>query len=189
MSPVTHFLASWLVATGPVLERRDVALITFAGVAPDIDGLGAIPELATRHMSHPLDWFSRCHHLLAHNLAFAVLAAIGVFALARRRWLAAGLALLVIHLHFLMDLIGSRGPDGYNWPIPYFEPFSSKLQLTWSGQWALNSWQNIAIACGFVCLVIFRAVQTGNSPVRIFSPAADQKVIDVLRARFPRTVT
>lgn len=189
MSPVTHFLASWLVATGPVLERRDVALITFAGVAPDIDGLGAIPELVTRHTSHPLDWFSRYHHLLAHNLTFAVLAAIGVFALARRRCLTGGLAFLAIHLHFLMDLIGSRGPDGYNWPIPYFEPFSSKLQLTWSGQRALNSWQNIASTCGLVCLVIFCAVQTGNSPVEIFSPVFDHKVVEALRGRFHRTAT
>lgn len=189
MSPVTHFLASWLVATEPVLERRDVALITFAGVAPDIDGLGAIPELVTRHTPHPLDWFSRYHHLLAHNLTFAALAAIAVFALARRRWLASGLAFLAIHLHFLMDLIGSRGPDGYNWPIPYFEPFSSKLQLIWSGQWALNSWQNIAITCGLVCLVIFRTIQTGNSPVAIFSPASDQRVVEAVRTRFSRTVT
>ena len=189
MSPVTHFLASWLVASVPWLERRDVALVTFAGVAPDLDGLGAIPELLTRHTSHPLDWFSRYHHLLAHNLIFAVLVAIVVFALSQRRWLTTALAFLAVHLHFAMDLLGSRGPDGYNWPIPYLEPFSSKLQLAWSGQWTLNSWQNVVLTCVLICLTIYRAIQTGSSPVAIFSPSADRRVVQVLRARFRHAPT
>ena len=189
MSPVTHLLASWLVASVPKLERRDVALITFAGVAPDLDGLGAIPELLTRHSSHPLDWFSRYHHVLAHNLTFAVLAAIAVFVLSKRRWLTAGLAFLTVHLHLAMDLLGSRGPDGYNWPIPYLEPFSSKLQLAWSGQWVLNSWQNVAITCVLLCLTIIRAIQTGSSPVSVFSPGVDRKVVEALRARWSRVAT
>jgi len=186
MSPVTHFLASWLVASLPKLERRDVALVIFAGVAPDVDGLGAILELLTRHTSHPLEWFSRYHHVLAHNLTFAVLVAIAVFALGRRRWLTTGLAFLTVQLHFAMDLVGSRGPDGYNWPIPYLEPFSSKFQLAWSGQWSLNSWQNLAITCVVLCLTIARAIQIGRSPVAIFSPDADRRVIQVLRAHLLR---
>jgi len=183
MSPVTHFLASWLVASLPGLDRRDVALVTLAGVAPDLDGLGAIPELLTRQTPHPLDWFSRYHHVLAHNLTFAVLVTLAVFALGQRRWLTTALALLTVHLHFAMDVLGSRGPDGYNWPIPYLEPFSSKLQLAWSGQWALNSWENVVLTSVLICLTISRAIQTGSSPVAIFSPGADQKVVHALRAR------
>lgn len=189
MSPVTHFLTSWLVASIPRLERRDVALITLAGVAPDVDGLGAIPELLTRYTSHPLDWFSRYHHVLAHNLTFAVVVAIAVFTLGKRRWITATLAFLTVHLHFAMDLLGSRGPDGYNWPIPYLEPFSSRLQLAWSGQWALNSWQNVVLTCVLLCLTIFRAIQTGCSPVAIFSPSADRRVVEALRARWSRVIT
>lgn len=186
MSPVTHFLASWVLASFPNLERRDVTLVTTAGVAPDIDGLGIIPELATRHSSHPLDWFSRYHHLLAHNLLFAVVVAIAVLAFARRRWLAAVLAFLAVRLHFFMDVLGSRGPDGYNWPIPYFEPFSSRVQIAWSGQWALNAWQNIVITLALLVWTVIRAVQIGRSPVEIFSPSADRKVIAALRHRWSR---
>ena len=188
MSPVTHFLASWTLASFPRLERRDAALVTLAGVAPDVDGLGAIPELLTRYSSHPLDWFTGYHHLLAHNLLFAIVIAIVVFAFAKRRWLTALLAVVAVHLHFLMDVLGSRGPDGYNWPIPYLAPFSSRVQIFWSGQWALNSWQNIAITCGLLTLIVVRALQTGRSPVEIFSPAADKQVVAALRRRSPRAV-
>lgn len=183
MSPVTHFLASWTLASFPRLGRRDVALTTLAGVAPDIDGLGAIPELLTRHSSHPLDWFTRYHHLLAHNLLFAMVIAIVVFAFAKRRWLTALMALVAVHLHFLMDVLGSRGPDGYNWPIPYLAPFSSRVQISWSGQWTPNSWQNIAITCALLTLIVVRALQTGRSPVEIFSTAADKQVVAALRRR------
>jgi hypothetical protein len=189
MSPVTHFLASWVIASFPRLERRDVALVTFAGIAPDVDGFGFLPELLTRNSAHPIDWFTRYHHVLAHNLPFAILIAVGTFAFARRRWPTAGLAFLAVHLHFLMDVVGSRGPDGFNWSIPYFEPFSSRLQLSWSGQWALNSWQNIVITLGLLAFAGIRSIQTGRSPVEIFSPGADRQVVAALRQRFLRKAT
>lgn len=189
MSPVTHFLASWVVASLPRLSRRDIALVTFAGVAPDIDGLGAIPELLTRNSARPLDWFTQYHHVLAHNLPFAVGVAAVIFAVSQRRWLAACLAFTAIHLHFLMDVLGSRGPDGYNWSIPYLEPFTSRVQLSWSGQWVLNSWQNIAITCGLLLVVLVRSIQIGRSPVEMFSPCADERVIAALRQRWSETRT
>ena len=176
MSPVTHFFASWVLASFPRLERRDVALVTLAGVAPDIDGIGIVPELLTRNSTHPLDWFSRYHHVLAHNLLFA-----------RRRWTTAPLALIAVHLHFFMDVLGSRGPDGYNWPIPYFELFSSRVQMAWSGQWALRAWQNIVVTLALLVWTMVRAVQIGRSPVEIFSPSADKKVVAALRHRWSRT--
>src|SRR6476661_10576573 len=77
MSPVTHFFAGWLLAsvspTGrpTTLTRREKALVAAAAVAPDIDGIGIIPELLTRNTSHPLLWFSQYHHSL-HTLAFAL---------------------------------------------------------------------------------------------------------------------
>jgi len=54
MSPVTHFLASWALASFPRLQGRDVALVTFAGIAPDLDGLGVIPELLAVTAANPL---------------------------------------------------------------------------------------------------------------------------------------
>ena len=134
MSPVTHFFTGWVFATCFDLKPRDRALVTLACVAPDIDGLGIIPELLTRNSARPLLWFSSDHHSL-HNLAFALVIAAIVFARAARKWKAGLLALLSFHLHLFEDVLGSCGPDGYQWPIPYLSPFSSSLQVVWRGQW------------------------------------------------------
>jgi hypothetical protein len=119
-------------------------LVTLSAVVPDIDGFGIIPELMTRNSLHPLLWFSRYHHSL-HTLLFAVVIALLAFALAKQRWKTARMCLLGFHLHLVEDLLGSRGPDGEQWPIPYLAPFSSAVNLTWRGQWALNAWPNFAL--------------------------------------------
>lgn len=150
MSPVTHFLAGWVVAGATSLRRREKAAIVAAAVVPDLDGLGAIPELLTRNSAHPLLWFSQYHHAL-HTLVFALVVTLAAFLLsvsmnstfgpniqghfiASRPWTTALLAFVSFHLHLLCDLAGSRGPDGDSWPIPYLSPFSSALHLTWQGQ-------------------------------------------------------
>lgn len=106
MSPVTHFFASWLLASAPRLDRRDVTLITVAGIAPDVDGLGIFPELLTRTSAHPLNWFSQYHHVLAHNLPFALATAGAIFLLARRKWLTSVLGLVAVHFAFLNGYLG-----------------------------------------------------------------------------------
>src|SRR5260370_42396378 len=129
MSPVTHFLTGWMLANSVSLRRREGALVTLAGVVPDIDGLGIVAEYLTRNSRHPLEWFSAYHHSL-HSLPFAVVAAAVTFALATQRWKAASLAFLSFHIHLLEDLVGSRGPDGCQCPIPYLTPFSLTWELT-----------------------------------------------------------
>ena len=99
MSPITHFLISWDLADLIPLERKDRALVTFAGVIPDLDGLGAIPELLTRNSAHPLFWYADYHHILGHNLLFGLLVALGSLALAKKRWQTGLLAFLIFHLH------------------------------------------------------------------------------------------
>src|SRR5258708_7322589 len=118
MSPVTHSLTGWVFANCMRLDRRDRDLITLASVAPDIDGLGILPELLTRNSHHPLLWFSLYHHSL-HTLAFALLIAVVSFALGHQRWKTGLLAFASFHLHLVEDIAGSRGPDGDQWPIPY----------------------------------------------------------------------
>jgi inner membrane protein len=87
MSPVTHFFAGWLLASvspagRPImLTRREKALVVAAAVAPDIDGIGIIPELLTRNTSHPLLWFSEYHHSL-HTLAFALVCTLAAYIIA-----------------------------------------------------------------------------------------------------------
>ncbi len=104
------------------------------------------------------------------------------FAWTRGSWRAAGLALATASLHLLCDLVGSRGPDGDQWPLPLFQPFADG-ELTWSGQWPLVSWQNtlITLCAGIVTIVL--AMRRGFSPVEIVSTDADHRFITILRAR------
>jgi len=185
MSPVTHFFSGWVLANCARLDRRDRALVTFACVIPDIDGLGIVPELLTRNSAHPLLWFSRYHHTL-HTLAFALVVTALGFALATRKWTTALLVLLSFHLHLLEDLLGSRGPDGDQWPIPYLAPFSSAVQLTWSGQWGLNAWPNVVLTIVLLLITFWLAWRRGFSPLEMISARADAAFVRVLRQRFPR---
>jgi hypothetical protein len=223
MSPVTHFFAGWMLAAtadlaGPApLSRREKALIVAAAVAPDLDGLGIIPEFLTRHSSHPLLWFSQYHHAL-HGLGFALVCTLAALLIAgplvnfawgpamrysgspdraafvrdrvgRRAvpthpWLTAALVFVSFHLHLLFDLIGSRGPDGYQWPIPYLKPFSNAAQLTWHGQWALNAWQNLAITVLLLLATLWIAWKFEASPLELFSGSAHRAFTRILRQRF-----
>lgn len=175
MSPVTHFLSGWVFANCFRLNRRERAAVTLASVAPDVDGLGIIPELLTRNSSHPLLWFSQYHHSL-HALLFAVITALVALTITRR-WTTAALAFASFHLHLFEDLLGSCGPDGDQWPIPYLKPFSDGLKLVWHGQWALNGWQNYVITIALLLATIWIAKGKGVSPVEIFSVRADGAVV------------
>jgi len=179
MSPVTHFFTGWVFANCFDLGRRDRAIITLACVIPDIDGLGIIPELLTRNTDHPLLWFSEYHHSL-HNLSFALLIGATAFALGTQRWKTFLLSFLSFHLHLFEDVLGSRGPDGYQWPIVYLAPFSS-LTLTWHGQWGLNAWPNVLITVVLLLITLCVAWYRGFSPVEIFSAKADRSVVAALR--------
>ena len=189
MSPITHFLASWGVANAAELDRKDRAIITLAGVIPDIDGFGIVAEVLTRNWERPLTWFSDDHHLLGHNPGFCLLVTTTGFLLATRRRLTAALALASFQLHLLEDLIGARGPDGHQWPIPYLLPFSKAWELTWQGQWALNAWPNFAITGTAMGLTLYLARQRGYSPVEMFSSRAEKAFIKTLRRRFPKSTS
>ena len=186
MNPITHFSVGWLVAnTSDTLNQRERAAITLAGVAPDIDGLGIVAEVLTRNSENPLLWYSNYHHLLGHNLCFSLLLAGVGFMIATKRWLTAWLVLLSFHLHILGDLVGSRGPDGYQWPIYYLYPLTKDWQLTWQGQWELVSWQNILITLAALLWVFILARKRGCSPLKMFSAKADKVFVRALRQRFP----
>jgi inner membrane protein len=184
MSPVTHFLTGWVFANCASLNRRDRALVTLACVVPDVDGLGIIPELLTRNSTHPLLWFSLYHHSL-HSLTFALVVAAASIALARQKWKTGLLALVSFHLHLFEDLLGSRGPDGDSWPIPYLKPFSSN-ELAWQGQWQLNAWPNVAITVALLMTTFWLAWWRGFSPLEMVPEKADSAFVNALRRRFPR---
>lgn len=185
MSPVTHFLAGWILANSSDLNRKERKAVTIAGVIPDIDGLGVIAEKLTQQWDRPLIWYSKYHHVLTHNLAFAFLVAGTCFLMTTRRWKTAALAFFSIHIHLLGDLVGSRGPDGYQWPIFYLFPFSEAWQWTWRGQWPLNAWPNFAITIVAVGVTFYLAWKRGFSPLEVVSTSADRTFVSTLRQRFP----
>lgn len=186
MNPLTHLMAGWLVAeSAPVLSPRERALVAWAGVIPDLDGLGMPVEILTRDSRDPLLWFTEYHHTLGHNLGFALFCTALAFALAKNRVLTALLVAVSFHLHLLGDLIGARGPDGEQWPIPYLLPFSGRWQWIWSGQWPLNGWQNIVLTLIAMGAIFRLALRRGYSPVGLFSKRADRAFVETLRRRFP----
>lgn len=184
MQPITHLLASWTVASTPRLETRDRVIITLAGIAPDVDGVGVVVELATQHTEQPLLWWSNYHHVIGHNLTFGIAIFLAALAIAKRRLLTAGLAFFVFHLHLLCDVIGSRGPEGYQWPIPYFYPYLQNIELTWSGQWTLNAWPNFVLTIILMTITFYLAWKKGFSPLEIISKRADRVFVDTFRKRF-----
>ena len=184
MSPVTHFLSGWVLANCIQLDRRDRAIVTLACVVPDVDGLGIFPELLTRNFPHPLLWFTLYHHAL-HNLAFALVVTVIAGALANDRWKVSLWAWVSFHVHLIEDMMGSRGPDGYQWPIPYLKPFSDTLQLSWAGQWRLDAWQNIVITLVLLTMTLWLAWRRGFSPLEMISDRADTAFVRTLRQRFP----
>jgi LexA-binding, inner membrane-associated putative hydrolase len=162
-------------------------MVTIAGIIPDADGLGLIAEVMTRNSAHPLTWWSDYHHVLGHNLGFALLVTAVGFGLAKQRWKTAMLVWVSFHLHLLGDLVGARGPDGEQWPIPYLLPFSNAWQLTWAHQWALNAWPNLVITALALGFTLYFAWKRAYSPLEMFSARADKRFIATLRHRFPMT--
>ncbi len=184
MNTITHALVGWSIAHMAPLDRRDRTLVTLAGVIPDLDGLGIVVDLMTRSAAHPTELWGTYHHVLGHNAGMGLALAIATAIMASRRWPCLILALLSFHLHLLGDVIGSLGPDGYQWPIPYLLPFSDAWQLTWSGQWALNAWPNIVLTAFLLLLSGYWAWQRGYSPLEGLSPQADAAFVLALRHRF-----
>ena len=183
----THFLAGWLVAAPKEgLSPRERGAIAFAGVAPDLDGLGLLVDKVNGWRGHESFYYETWHHVLAHNIGGALLFSGICAAVARkgRRRTVALLAFASVHLHLFFDLLGSKGGDGSQWPIPYLSPFSQAWQLTWRGQWVFNSWQNTTILALLLGATLWAAWNYGRSPVSLLSHRWDAEVVAALRARF-----
>ena len=191
MSPITHFLVGWTLAEAvPNTTPKERALVALAGVIPDLDGVGVVVDLVTRlTLEEPTQLFQTYHHDL-HTLPFAVVCSLlAIVALGRGHDLLirARVALLVFvafHLHLLCDILGSRGPDGYQWPLPYLKPLDSDFGIKWSGQWELNAWPNLLLSALLFVLMHVLAIRRGYSPLEIVSKRVDQGFVRALRARF-----
>jgi membrane-bound metal-dependent hydrolase YbcI (DUF457 family) len=187
MNPITHFLASWTLADNGIGDARDRSLVTWAGVLPDLDGLGAVIDIGRGLIGQTSSSYGDYHHRLLHGLpgAIAIPAVLSIWGTRRRRVFAFGF--LAVHLHLLCDLVGSRGPDpGDIWPLWYLAPLSDWPVLLWSRQWPLNAWPNILFTLLLVTYALWAAVTKGHSPVGVFSRSADVSVAATLRSRWQR---
>lgn len=189
MNPVTHILLGWTVADQVADDSpRDLALVAWAGVMPDLDGLGAIADtLGPRLGFAATSWYEDYHHILLHGIFGAVVISALVTVFARRRMRVALFAFLMVHLHLVCDLVGSRGPTPADiWAVHYLEPFSSAWTIAWDGQWALDAWPNILFTVMLMLWCFRTAVVRGRSPVALFSTRADAAVVATLRMRWQR---
>jgi len=185
MHVVTHLLMGWTLAEHTTKSPRDRALITFASVAPDLDGLGLIVDAAAPLFDWTMQWYDRFHHLLLHGLPGALLCTALFACFARQRPYTAGLVFVSYHLHLLGDLLGSRGGgETAIWPIHYLAPLSDGLTFAWGGQWPLTSWQNTTLTVVLMVYALVLAVRRGYSPVGLFSARADAVFVETLRQRW-----
>jgi len=190
MSPLTHFLGSWLVASVAADNPRDRTLITLAGVLPDADGLGIVVDVVhnlTSGKEPTYYYYQQYHHLLLHGWPGAILISLILTGFARKKPRVLIWCLVTYHLHLLCDLVGSRGPDvGDLWPICYSEPLFRHPIWFWKGQWRLDGWQNMTITLALLGISIWVAVKRGFSFVEVFSGRADKVFVQVLRKWFIR---
>ncbi len=184
MSPVTHFLISWSVANISKVSKKERAVITVAGIIPDIDGAGIIFDFLRSSRELHLELWTRYHHVLGHNIGFGIFLMLTAFALSTRRITVSFLVMISFHLHLICDLLGSRGPDGYQWPSSYLLPFSDIWQWQWAGQWDFNSWQNFVITGAAALHMFYIAWKNEVSPAEFISSRANTSVVNALRKRF-----
>jgi len=184
MSPITHLFASWVVAAKTTDNLRDRRLVALSGILPDLDGGGMLVDVARHILQRGDDFFyyQKYHHLLFHGFFGALLIGLGLMCFARKRGRVFLLAFLMVHLHLLCDLLGSRGPSAVDlWPIHYLGPFSHAWTWVWRGQWPLEAWPNRVISLGLFFWCLKLAIQNGDSVVGVFSRRADEVFITVLR--------
>lgn len=172
MHPTTHLMVSW-VAGHRLSDRRDRRLVTWAGVAPDLDGLSLLGGVEA---------YGTWHHVLGHGIVAALLVVGVAAAWARDRWRVAALAVVTFHLHLLCDFVGS----GVSWGIVYWYPFSDEEYLS-PIRWDLNSWQNVAVTATVLFLAGWIALRDGRTFAEAFLPVRwDIQIVDALRRRFGR---
>ena len=165
----THILAGWCVANSvPRLTAKDRLALVLASSLPDLDGLGLIWSR---------DAYFAVHHVWGHNLFVGTLGCLLLSLGSDHRKCTFLWAILVFHLHLLMDYFGS----GQGWGIAYFWPVSDHHFLTETA-WSLGGWQNyVALAIlGMCSFVILRTRR--RTPFEILAPVVDRAFVSVFAA-------
>lgn len=181
MTPGAHLLISWL-STVPVFKQaRERIIVSLSGLAPDLDGAGLIIDKLWGNTNY----YEAFHHYLGHNIFAAIVIASVASLVAKSQknvvWI---MAFCLVHVHIVCDIIGSKGLDGYQWPIYYFYPLDNQLALTWEHQWLLNGWQNQVLMLGLLSLVLFVAKNKEVSFLEVISQRLDKAAFDMYKKYF-----
>lgn len=183
MNPETHLLASWVIGAKATHNPLDCRIVALAGILPDADGLGLVLDglVALVGWKKTL-FYEHYHHFLLHGIFGAVLITALLLPFARQKVRVALLCMVVIHLHIVCDLLGSRGPSPLDlWPIFYFGPFDKDPMWLWKGQWRLDAWPNRLLSVGLFTWALWLATRLGHSFVGVFSRKLDARVVPVLQ--------
>jgi hypothetical protein len=111
----THLMSGWCVGNLFRLTARERLLCMAAATVADLDGV-------TYLFGQNAYW--DYHHVVCHNLLFAVLVSAGFAAFSAYRLWSFFVYLLAAHLHLVLDYYGS----GPGWPIAYGWP-------VWARDW------------------------------------------------------
>lgn len=163
----THIMSGWCVANLFPLTARERVFCMAAASLADLDGI-------TYLFGQEAYW--DYHHIVCHNLAFALSMATALAIFSSRRLLAFFVYLAVAHAHLVLDYYGS----GPGWPIAYGWPFTG---WRWNNPdaWEFNGWQNRAAAGAFLLWVIAIAIVQRRTPVEMLTPALDGRIVTGLR--------
>lgn len=174
MNPLAHGELAWLALAQPFAGRRERALITWAGVLPDLDGLTLL-ALPFDHGAAYETW----HHVATHSLWSGLLcgAVLGAVATKGSRLATGAACFAAFHLHLLCDLMGS----GAEWPIHWLWPLGELLVPPFSWGWELSSWQNaLVFVLGLVATAVL-GITKGRTWVEAVSATADAHVVATFR--------
>ena len=167
-------MSGWCVADLFDLTPRERLFAMIAASAADLDGLGILISI---------DYYAAYHHVLGHNLLFAVITSSVLTPFCTHRSKAFFLFFALFHLHLFLDYLGS-GPE---WPIYYLWPFSG-LAIRNPQSWEISSWQDICAAGIFFLWLLAIAIRRGRTPLEAIMPSLDQKIVRTLKRAVTRVV-
>lgn len=157
----THVMSGFCLGNLFPISAKERFFCMLAASLPDLDGV-------TYVLGQNAYWAT--HHVYGHNLLFALLLS-GVLTLfSEHRKRCFPIYLLLVHLHFAMDLLGS----GEGWTIPYLWPFHD-WELAISA-WDFDSWQNKAAGLAFLLWCLGIAVFQRRTIFEWIMPGLDRQL-------------